>query len=72
MAAAADDGGRAWSMDAYDDGDGDLERTASEQECDLMIEALRRELRVIKVRRPTCTTQLDWSRGVLRSLLFDL
>lgn len=32
------------------DVEGHLERTESEQECDLMIEALRRELDGIKVR----------------------
>lgn len=33
------------------DGDGHLERTTIEQECDLMVEALCRELDGIKVRR---------------------
>ena len=38
-----------WKDDRGEVEDEGLERTASEQECDLMIEALRRELDGIKV-----------------------
>ena len=52
MSAVTGDCGHAGGKNPHDAGDRDLERTTSEQECDLMIEALRRELHVIRVRRP--------------------
>ena len=51
MSAMTDDRRHPGTKDPHDAGDRDLQRTTSEQECDLMIEALRRELHVIRVRR---------------------
>jgi hypothetical protein len=42
-------GEQSWKKSGSKEGEEGIERTLSEQECDLMIEALRRELNGIKV-----------------------
>ena len=56
------DGGLACGVDDSDNDNVYLGRTASEQECDLMIEALRRELHGIKVRFLACSSVRSASR----------
>ena len=66
MSAVTDDRGRPGIKDPHDARDRELQRTTSEQECDLMIEALRRELHVIRV-RPSYGGEPWRAQTVLRS-----